>query len=698
MQSQEFQKIDFCGVWHNRDAILKKTELPRFSEWWERLIEQLRNAENPSLEMVAFAYAVTGDEDLGQKSIHLLREALPGYIPLGGAKEHYPELEADLSTAGACKTLAYAYSFLYPLLESEDKRAIFSELRERGGGVIYRETLAGAWWGNAPNSNWCSHLHSGLGLSGLVLMADDEEEAKKWVDTATKSMNTMLDLAGEEGAGIEGPGYWCGCYRSVQEMVEALKNTNRADLYPHKFWERCVEFPIYMSRPDKSGLINFGDTGYSGLGSSHFFYAIASALSPPAPRTRGVIGLAQWFGNCISERSSPSIWDLIYYAPSVTPMSPDNLPTCRFFKSIHVANFRSSWEEDATFFILKGGSNAWSHCHLDLNSFFIDAYGERFVVDPGPGQYSVHYFTSVEPETSTSWHNTIVVDGSDQRQPPRFRMSFNLEEGGDAYCRLSDYLSNDQIAMIRGDATTAYGDYLERFFRDVVYLKPDCFVIYDDIRALEARIQRHFQWLLHSELPVAELPNSGEFGYVRENEDGTVEIQGERGKLVIHPILPIKHNYKFPPPRVSTKGGGKEISCFSLRPQWHHLWNVSPSSSPYPQWDTRANGPLYGRDVQFLVVLSVMKRNEQYTQTVKLIAMQNIRGVEITSGNEINRVYFNPHGAHFEINGAASDGEKVVIRENDGEIISWAVVRGQRLTHNGRELLNELNIVNRTNS
>ncbi len=360
MQSQEFQKIDFCGVWAHRDDILKKTELPCFSAWWERLIEQLQNAENPSLETVAFAYAVTGDENLGQKAVRLFREALPGYIPLGGAKEHYPELEADLSTASACKTLAYNYSFLYPLLESEDKQAIFSMLRERGGGVIYRETLEGAWWGNAPNSNWCSHLHSGLGLSGLVLMEDDEEEGQKWVGTATKTMNTMLDLAGEEGAGIEGPGYWCGCYRSVQELVEALKNTNRADLYTHKFWERCVEFPLYMSRPDKSGLINFSDTGYSGLGSSHFFYAIANAKQH---------GLAQWFGDCISERSSPSIWDLIYYAPSVTPTPPNNLPTCRLFKSVHLASFRSSWEEDAAFFILKGGSNAWSHCHLDLNSF-----------------------------------------------------------------------------------------------------------------------------------------------------------------------------------------------------------------------------------------------------------------------------------------------------------------------------------------
>jgi len=620
------QKFDFCGVWANKNLIKEKTNLPRFSPWWNRFLVSLRNSESPPLESVAFAYAVTGDESLGQKAIRILRRILPGYIPLDGAKEYYPELDADLSTASGCKTLAYAYSFLYPLLEQKDKDLMFSEFRERGGGVIYKETLAGAWWGNSPNSNWNSHLHSGLGLSGLVLMEDDEEEAQRWVDVATKTMVTMLDLAGEEGAGIEGPGYWGFCYRTVQEFVEALKNTGRENLYCHSFWERCVDFPLYMSRPDKSGLMNFSDTGYSGLGTSYFFYALASAKNN---------GLAQWFGDCITKGSSSSIWDLIYYNPDVKPKPPDDLPTDRFFKSVHLASFRSNWNEDGVFFIFKGGSNSWSHCHLDLNSFFIDAYGERFVVDPGPDQYSLHYFTSVEPAVSTSWHNTIVVERADQRQPPRYRMSYDLEEGGDAYCRLSDYTSNHKYATIKGDATTAYADYLEKFHRYAVYIKPDCFIIYDDIRAKEARTQRHFQWLLHSQLPFT------------DNGDGTFQILGEKGKLVVHPVLPVEHDYKFLPDRVlmKEKDTGKGFHCFSLRPKWYHLWNVSPSRSPYPQWDPRSLGPLYGRDVRFLVVLSVMPYNEAYDRIIKPIIEKGVYGVEITKNNETNKVYFCPDGS-----------------------------------------------------
>lgn len=671
---KDAQGTDFCGIWANRDAIFAKTKLPKFSEWWERLVEGLQKSENPPMESAAFAYVITGEEELGQKAIKALRKELPGFVPLHGHKEHYPDLAADLSTAGACKNLAYIYSFLHPLLESSDKRAIFSEFRERGGGVIYSETLAGAWWGDAPNSNWCSHLQSGLGLSGLALMEDDEAEARKWIDIATQRMAAMLDLAGEDGAGIEGPGYWCGCYRSVQELAEGLRNTGIGDLYSHRFWNCCTEFPLYMSRPDRSGLINFSDTGYSGLGSSRFFYAIANELEHP---------LAQWFGDRAFEQSSPSIWDLLYYNPSVIPAPPDNLSTCRLFKGAHVASFRSNWREDAAFLILKGGSNSWSHAHLDLNSIFIDAYGERLVVDPGPGQYSLDYFTSIEPEVSTSWHNTIVVDGADQRQPPRYRMSFDLEEGGDAYCRLSDFISNEHIAMVRGDATTAYGDYLERFHRDVVYLKPDCFVIYDDLRMLEARTRRHFQWLLHSEAPMV------------DNEDGTMEIRGEKAKLIIHPILPVDFDYKFPPPRVSEKSD-KEFQCLSLRPRWHHLWNVSPDRSPYPQWDIRAKGNLYGRDTKFMVVLSVLRPDEAYGKIIKPVVMGKATGLEINSSNEVNKVYFNPDGAFFEVDSMTSDGEKVVIREEDGNVTSWAMIRGQILKYKGKEFIRESNIINKT--
>ena len=175
--------------------------------------------------------------------------------------------------------------------------------------------------------------------------------------------------------------------------------------------------------------------------------------------------------------------------------------------------------------LFKGGSNAWSHTHLDLNSFFIAAGGERLATDPGPEPYSVHLWHSVMPAVSTAWHNCIVVDGAHQRMAAQYAMSLDLEEAGDCYSRLSDHLSSEFVEMIRGDATSAYADTLERAWRDIVYLKPDVFVIFDDLRAKPARVQR-------GTLPTQRAGRAARDMPGRRNADGGDAVPGGRGARI----------------------------------------------------------------------------------------------------------------------------------------------------------------------
>jgi hypothetical protein len=105
---------------------------------------------------------------------------------------------------------------------------------------------------------------------------------------------------------------------------------------------------------------------------------------------------------------------------------------------------------------------------------------------------------------------------------------------------------------------------------------------------------------------------------------------------------------------------------------------------------------LYGRDVKFLIVLSVMRRDEPYDKVINTVVTEKITGVEIVAGNELNKVYFNPCGSLFQMGDLISDGEKVVVREKDGEVFSWAMVRGRRLKYGGEEIVNESNTGNIT--
>jgi hypothetical protein len=452
----------------------------------------------------------------------------------------------------------------------------------------------------------------------------------------------MLDLAAEEGAGIEGTGYWLYCFGSLQDLVHANLNITGENLFEHPFWKVCSSFLPYLALPDFSAWVNYADTAYHGLGGSYFFHGVASATADP---------LAQWYANELLRRESTPSWkNLVYYNPDIPEQPLAQEPPCRFFKSIHLASFRSDWSDDATYMLFKGGSNAWSHTHLDLNSFFITSRGERLATEPGPEHYTLAYWHSIQPVVSTSHHNCIVVDGAHQRVPAQYAMSYDLEEAGDCYSRLSDHISNDWVEMIRGDATTAYGDQLSRAWRDIVYLKPDVFVIFDDLEGHPVRCQRNFEWMLHSECEL------------RDIEAG-IEARGDKASLFIQPLFPDRWEHKYVPGRTVPHAENKPLNAVSVRPYWHHKWNVDPTKSPYPHWDPRGDcEPLFDNNCQYLIALSAVAAGAPPPYTLEPLQSGTAKGVHLHSEQEDFIVLFNPSGESVQLGDLATDAKKLVLR------------------------------------
>lgn len=673
--------FDLWGVRRDPDGLRAKAARPLFAAWTAGCLEaaSARAATDPTVlvgepaewarhaQDVAFAWVLSGEASFAQWAAAALQALAdhPGPWMHAGHAEMYPQDPADLLTAETTKAAASALSFLWPTLDDAQRRQAIATIADRGGAAIYAGATGGCWWGTALNSNWTAVLNSGLGFAALALQAVDPAAARPWLDYSRDRMVEMLDLAAEEGAGVEGTGYWLYCFGSIQDYAEGLYNIGAADLYSHPFWAVCSRFLPYLALPDFSAWVNYADTGYQGLGGSWFFHGVAA-------RQRD--GLAQDFARRLVERHGGLGWkDLVYYDPQVPPTPLEAEPPCRVFRSIHLASYRSGWDAGATFLFFKGGSNAWSHTHLDLNSFCLYSRGERLAVDPGPAPYSLAYWHSVEPAIHTNWHNCIVVDGAHQRIPAQYAMSYDLEEAGDCYSRFADELSGPGFEMVRGDASSAYGDSLQRAWRDVVYLKPDVFVMYDDLRAHPVRTQRNYEWLLHSECPLADVP-------------GGMEARGERGKLLIQPVFPEGWEHKYVPGKTLPKTD-KPLYCLSLRPYWHHKWNVDPTRSPYPHWDPRGDAtPLYDNHCQFLVMLSALGATEAARYEVEGLQQGSARGVRLTNGAETNLVLFNHSGEALSLAGLETDAEKCVLRQT-ATGLAWGVVRGSYLRWQGRELL-----------
>ena len=679
---------DLWGVWRDVEAFRERARTQPFTAWTTTFLAAQREALDGGGDVpvpdgvqqtqdtgrvaglardAALAYALTGEEPFAgraQQALEAIAAAAGEWLSPGHA-EMYPDDRADLMTAEIAKNCATTLSWAWPALDSDARRRLLAMIAARGGEPIYQSAIRGCWWANALNSNWTAVLNGGLAFTALVLDAMDPRTASTWLGYARARIVEMLDLAAEEGAGVEGAGYWLYCFGSIQDAVEALVNVTGDDLYSHPFWDRCSRFLPYLALPDFSAWVNYADSGYRGIGGSHFFHGVAA-------RKRD--GLAQWFADRIVAEHGRIDWkNLVYYDGSVAACGIDNEPCCRFFSSIHLASFRSGWDRDAVYMLFKGGSNAWSHTHLDLNSFFLTAYGERLATEPGPAPYSLHYWHSIEPPVSTAWHNCIVVDGGHQRVAAQYAMGYDLDEAGDCYSRLDDYLDSDAITMIRGDASTAYGDTLERAWREIVYLKPDVFIIFDDLLAHPARCQRNFEWLLHSEQPLAAI-------------DGGIEARGDRARLLIQPVFPQGWEYKTVEGRAIPKAEDKPLHALSIRPYWHHKWNVDPARSPYPHWDARGDAtPLYPRDCQYLVVLSALRREAPARFALEAVEPGSAKGVHLRGEDDEALILFNPSRGPVEVNGISTDAEKAIVRCRSGRV-SWALVRGTQLAWNGRTL------------
>ena len=89
--------------------------------------------------------------------------------------------------------------------------------------------------------------------------------------------------------------------------------------------------------------------------------------------------------------------------PTVGAEAPQSRPTWHHFEDKGIFAWRSSWDDDATYFSLKCGSYWGGHEQPDAGHFILHRAGVPYLTDHG---YS---YDKVANE-----HNVVIVDGHDQ--------------------------------------------------------------------------------------------------------------------------------------------------------------------------------------------------------------------------------------------------------------------------------------------
>jgi hypothetical protein len=162
------------------------------------------------------------------------------------------------------------------------------------------------------------------------------------------------------------------------------------------------------------------------------------------------------------------------------PLHPDNhLPLDKYFRGVEVVTMRSSWQDDRGKFVaLKAGDNQAGHAHLDLGTFVLDAQGQRWAMDLGPGDYNLPDYFGPERwnyyRTLAEGHNTLVINpGRDPDQDPK------------ASARISRYHSSPQLAWAIADLTPAYAHQVRKVWRGLALVNRRQVLIQDEIETLQ---------------------------------------------------------------------------------------------------------------------------------------------------------------------------------------------------------------------
>ncbi|PAW80109.1 MAG: hypothetical protein B9S32_01895 [Verrucomicrobia bacterium Tous-C9LFEB] len=166
--------------------------------------------------------------------------------------------------------------------------------------------------------------------------------------------------------------------------------------------------------------------------------------------------------------------------------------TSLFLNRSGLAVMRSGWEQDANYLLFRMGPLGMGHQHQDGLGVILWAYGREMLFNGGGGSYEKSKWR--EWAVSTYSHNCLIIDGLAQSRKSNWGDPYhdpNMVSQGpiDAHWK-----STPTFDFASGLYDQGYGKEQARPAtqqRDVLYLKPDLYIVADRIRPLDALSHRY---------------------------------------------------------------------------------------------------------------------------------------------------------------------------------------------------------------
>lgn len=502
-----------------RDQIMDlKANLDRepWAGHWARLRE---SAVDGRLPHAALAWLLSDDSAFRDAALEKLEAMAQGDNPGQWLSLH---------------NLAMGYDWLYDELTPELRTAIQARLnreaREMYHKVARHETYTAGTYG------WNIALHEFLQIAvPAFAIYGDVPDVSPWLRFVSEKMRAITAALGPDGVSPEGicyGGFFTDSYIRVATLVRDLLGWNPFEDNAHM---RNLPYFYLYSNPPLNHLahgqahLHFGDSVRTNwYGPDYFLRLLAAETSDPA---------AQWIAHTQSREGLSAnegvYFNLLWHDPSVPAELPPDLPPDRHFSDKDLVVLRSGWHGDESVFAMLCGPHAGHHAlrhypqcigggHMSpaAGNLQLFAHGDWLL------NHGAYCFKRTE------YHNAVTINERGQTGEGQewFEcLQLRREQRAPAITR---FISKPDWAIVSANLAPAYdaGLGLKKYFRHVVYLRPDCWVLIDDLAAEEPAT---FDVWLHSWEKAFETDRP--FECVAER---TWETGGTSGRLRIESLAP----------------------------------------------------------------------------------------------------------------------------------------------------------------
>ena len=598
------------------------------------------NADAGKANTLSFAYLITEDDRYAEAA---KRWAL-----------HASDFRVDchLEDRGQHDTVVYCYEYalmgialafdrLYDRLIPEEKARLLAHIE-------YHCEAAYLWLHdrivlhlNYQNSHGQQCMHA-LFTTVLAIAADSASGAF-WADYLVRQYVNRIAWGNNDGGYTEGQKYGHKV-QFILQALSALKTAAGIDLFQDPRWRNTGDFWLYCMSMNY-WWNHWGDC-YSlidpNCGSDADTYITDLLASMTGNRT-----VKWWSDTRVCNPDRLPFWYLS--SSGVVPKPPVDIPQARLFPEVGqlAAYDRFHDHRSNRIFFRSSPWGSHSHAHCDQNGFVIHAGGEILACDAG---YYTYYGDDYHGQWSmrTYPHNTILVNGESQPK--------SITARGE----VAAFFNTPDACFFVGDASDAYEDRLRRFDRSVLFLRPDVWIVHDDLEAPEPS---DYTWLLNT-FEAAEIDERARSLTVRQRDQ----------RLLVQHLAPDELDY----------------SQDNQRPYPMKTRAFTRFTEDFPQpWNIRVKTVAKNTHERILACMHAYDRSSgPLVEGIERIDAANALGLRFRRSDCCETALFrSSDSGAMSVDGVETDARVLhIVQNEEGDALRWLVHAATVLTVGGTDL------------